>query len=583
MNKRLLVCLLVLALTSTALAQPTDDAKFATDTRDYLQRLEKLGFAGVVLVARSGGPVFAEGFGLADRERKTRWTPATVSCIGSITKQFTAAAILKLAEEGRLRVDDPLTKHFEGVPDDKRAITLHQLLTHSSGIVDLDGAGDWDPIGREEFVKRAFAQPLAFQPGKGYEYSNAGYSLLGAIIEKLSGMSYERHMRERFFVPLGLYDTGYILAPWGEGRLAQGYREAELWGTTLGRPMADDGPYWVLRANGGIHMTAWDMLRWTRALLEGRALSAESRKQLWEPHVREGEASDSSYGYGWAVQQHGGMKVVTHNGSNGIFFADLALIPDANAVIFLMTNVYSGNRYAGRLLEQIGFRFAAGRAYPDVPRIVATDPERLRALAGEWTLTGGGRMRATADGDALVVEPLDPRAFARLLSTTAQDDADRKLADQRGQHVLAAMRAVLARDFAPLQRLYGSGVTLERVTQNWTTRLRELAERRGTLQRAEWIGTARRGGEHFILIRFHGERGTEDVTFIWQAAPTGNLLGLSGSGLPPRLRFLPEASGGWAAFERRSGESVPLKVDGARLTVGRGDLAVTAENTKGRE
>jgi CubicO group peptidase (beta-lactamase class C family) len=158
----------VFSLSSSA--ELTPDAQFAADTRSYLQRLEKFGFSGVVLVARNGNPIFAQGFGLADRERGVPWTPATVSDIGSITKQLTAAAILKLQEENRLTLNDPLTKHFTGVPEDKRAITLHQLLTHSSGIVDLDGAGDWDPILRDEFVTRIFAQPLAFAPGTSYRY-----------------------------------------------------------------------------------------------------------------------------------------------------------------------------------------------------------------------------------------------------------------------------------------------------------------------------------------------------------------------------------------------------------------------------
>ena len=388
-------------------APAAGDAAFVAETREYLGRLAKLGFAGVVLVARNGAPLLAEGYGLADRERGIAWGPGTVSDIGSITKQFTAAAILSLAEEGRLKVTDPLTAHFEGVPEDKRAITLHQLLTHSSGIVDLEGEGDWDPILRDEFVRRIFAQPLAFPPGGGYEYSNAGYSLLGAIVERLSGGSYERFVRERLFLPHGLYETGYVLAGWGDGRMAQGYEGAEKWGTTLDRPLAEDGPFWVLRANGGIHTTAYDMLRWAEALLAGRVLSAASREQLWTPHVAEEQGGDSFYGYGWAVQDVEGFRVVTHNGGNGVFFADLALVPNAGIVVFLQTNVAAGKPYVQQLLGRIGFRLAAGRPYPEVPNVVPADPAHLAALAGDWTLADGGRLRATAEADALLLEPLD--------------------------------------------------------------------------------------------------------------------------------------------------------------------------------
>jgi CubicO group peptidase (beta-lactamase class C family) len=184
--------LAALALALVAGAPSADDARFAAETRAHFARLEKLGFAGVVLVARGREPFLAEGFGLADRERGIRWSPATVSTVGSITKQFTAAAVLLLVEDGRLSLDDALPKHFDDVPADKRGITIHHLLTHSSGITDLPGVGDWDPIGREDFARRALGAPLAFGPGQGYEHSNAGYSLLGAVIEKLSGLPYER-------------------------------------------------------------------------------------------------------------------------------------------------------------------------------------------------------------------------------------------------------------------------------------------------------------------------------------------------------------------------------------------------------
>jgi CubicO group peptidase (beta-lactamase class C family) len=574
---RMVPCVLALFLVASASAQPAGDAQFVADTREYLQRLETLGFAGSVLVARGGKPLIAEGFGMADRERNLPWNPASIGDIGSITKQFTGAAILALAEDGKLAVKDPITKFFDDVPEDKEAITVHQLLTHSSGILDLPGLGDWDPIGREEFVRRALAEPLAFEPGARYDYSNAGYSLLGAIIEQLTGTSWEAHMRELFFEPLGLYDTGYILAPWGEARLAQGYRGEDLWGTTVGRAMADDGPYWVLRANGGIHMPLWDMLRWTSALAEGRILSAESRKLLWEPHVREGADAPSFYGYGWVVMEIGGIKLVGHNGGNGTFFADLALIPETNTVIFLMTNVASGNRYTNGMLEQILFRLLEGRSYPEVPRVVPVDPARAAALAGPWILAGGGRLQATVERDALVVEPRDPSAFAVLLSTTPQSEADRILADQRSEQILPALRAMLKSDFVPLHRLYGGAVTIERLTSSWTTRLSSAAERIGPLQDASLIGVARRGERDFLLVRVRGERGVQDYTFVWNAAPDGRILGISTTGIEPRLRFQPEASGGWAAFDRSSGASVPMRVEEGRLVIGRGDAAVGAD------
>lgn len=577
-----LAAALVLAA-APASAQP-DDAAFAADTRDYLERLETLGFAGVVLVARGDRPVLAEGYGLADRERGIRWTPGTVSTVGSLTKQYTGATILALAEEGRLRLDDPLSAHLENVPEDKRAITLHQLLTHSSGIGNLQGAGDWDPIGREEFAAAALAQPLAFRPGTGYDYSNAGYSLLGAVVEKLTGGSYEEYLRRRFLLPLGLYETGYVLAGWGDStRLAQGYRGNEPWGTVLGRPMADDGPYWVLRANGGIHTTAWDMLRWSRALLEGRALSAASRQLLWAPHVREGEGADSHYGYGWvAMELPDGTEVVTHNGGNGIFFADLALVPEHGVTVFLMTNVAAANGFVGGLLGQIGERLIAGEPYPDVPRIVPGQSGRLAPLAGEWAFAEGGRLRATVVGEALRVEPLDAGGFARLMSNEPLPPPAIARHGERTRRIGEAARALLAGDVGPLHRLYGEGaVTRERLEEAWSGRLAGFVERHGPSRGIEVVGTALRGGRDETLVRFLGERGAETVTFVWSgAAGDGSLRGISPRGDPGWLEFRPEASGGLAAWDGDRGTADRLRPDGVepdlRLVFGDGDAARTA-------
>ncbi|MDH4038917.1 MAG: beta-lactamase family protein, partial [Candidatus Krumholzibacteria bacterium] len=319
-----LLLMLVLSLAGPAAGAGIDDRIPALET--YLDRLENLGFAGSVLVAEGDRTLLASGYGLADRATARPWTPQTVSTIGSITKQFTGAAILALSDDGRLSVSDPITKYFSDVPSDKQSITLHQLLTHSSGIMNLEGVGDFDAISRDEFVRRAMAQELAFPPGEGYEYSNAGYSLLGAIIEQLTGASYETFVRERFFLPAGMKDTGYILPDFDMQRVAQGYEGDETWGTVLEHPMADDGPYWVLRANGGIHSTVEDMNRWAQYLLSGKALSPASMKAYWSPQVDEG-GGDSFYGYGWVVIDKDGTRIITHNGGNGIFFADMLIVP----------------------------------------------------------------------------------------------------------------------------------------------------------------------------------------------------------------------------------------------------------------
>ena len=558
---------------ASGVAAQDPDAAFVTETRAYLDRLEKLGLAGVVLIAVNGDPILAEGYGLADRQLGVRWSPATVSTIGSITKQFTGAAILLLEEEGRLSVQDPITKYFDDVPADKRSITLHHLLTHSSGIVDLAGLDDWDPVGREEFVRRAMDQPLEFLPGEGYEYSNAGYSLLGAIIEQLTGDSYERFVRDRLFAPNGMYETGYVLPAWGDGRMAQGYSKGERWGTVLGRPLDDDGPYWVLRANGGIHSTAYDMLRWAQALIDGRVLSPQSMAKYWAPHVSEG--GDTHYGYGWVIMTVADdRKVVTHNGGNGIFFADMAIVPDAGLVVFLQTNVVADLPVAERLLEQIGMRRAAGEPYPEVPDVVEAAAEDLAALAGEYRLAGG-TLRVTADGQNLFIGSAGRQAFAYLHSTR-RVDMDR--AERMSARIDQIVTAYLAGNFTPQYEAYGRRTSIERLESGWRESLREWEDEHGPLRGHEILGSTMRPGRDVTVVRFLFEHGHADRAYVWTDGAQERLLGYSRRGLDPRLRFVPVTGGAFASWDRMTGASKPLRFEpgreGVGLTLGAGDQAV---------
>jgi CubicO group peptidase (beta-lactamase class C family) len=530
----------------------------AAETRNYLRRLEKLGFAGVVLVARGAAPLFADGFGLADRERGLRWTPATVSTVGSITKQFTAAAILKLEEEGKLSVSDPISRYFPHVPADKAGITLHNLLTHSSGLSDPD-LGDFEPVTLADYLRMVFATPLRIAPGTGYSYENANFSLLGAIIEELSGESYEEFVRERLFLPNGMYETGYKLPLWGEGRLAQGYLAGKPWGTILGRPMAADGPYWALRANGGIHTTAYDMLRWARALLEGRALTPASMKKLWAPYSNEG--GGTYYGYGWSIAKApDGAKIVTHNGGNGIYFADLAIMPDTGLVVFLMTNVISENRSANALLQQLGLRFHAGTPYPAIPEIVDMNEAAMAAYVGTYRMeeegsvargravavrgakgrgaagVGPGGFRVTQEGGALFIEAEGGKAFDALNSVRAAEPGRLDRLNRLTDRIIAEN---LRGEFGPIFKAYGGHVPIERLKASWADSFKALEKDHGRFLRYEVLGTARTEERDETVVRFAYEKGHADMTYVWDLDVEGRLLGRSARGLKARMRLYP--------------------------------------------
>lgn len=303
-----------------------------------MARAASAGFSGNVLITKGASTIFEKSYGFANREKKIACDASTVFDIGSITKQFTAAAILKLETAGKLSTADTLEKHFSNIPEEQRNITIHQLLIHTAGYPDEIGR-DYEEIGRDAFLERAFHTKLESLPGKIHHYSNVGYSILAAIIEKKSGAGYESYLQKELFHPAGMTQTGYRLPKWSEAAVARGYRKDADWGTPLDKKWDKDGPWWNLRGNGGILSTARDMQRWHAALLTNKILTDDARKRMFTPHVPEGPGGISFYGYGWSIvpKSPGGM-LITHNGGNGVFFADLYRFVDRDLFIFIATN-----------------------------------------------------------------------------------------------------------------------------------------------------------------------------------------------------------------------------------------------------
>jgi CubicO group peptidase (beta-lactamase class C family) len=326
----------VLACSPAPPRQPPSDP-----VGDYLARTLPDGFSGTVLAGRGGDITYCEGFGLADRDAGTAATCDTVYDVMSITKQFTAAAVLKLEMMGELRVTDPIGTHLGPVPADKRRITLHHLLTHTSGLA--EGLGDdYDVLSREDMLSGTLASRLVATPGEEFHYSNLGYSVLAAVVEKASGLGYEQFLARHLFSPAGMRDTGYVIPHWSQERIAVEYDET---GTSQGRPndhpWAQDGPHWNLRGNGGMLSTARDMFRWHQALTDDTVLSASARQKLFTPQVRIPD-TDMGYAYGWAVLDTAHGKVAWHNGGNDWSLANYAReLPDGAMTYWVSNQAYT--------------------------------------------------------------------------------------------------------------------------------------------------------------------------------------------------------------------------------------------------
>ncbi len=307
----------------------------------YLETGTENGFAGAIAVIKSGEVIINKGYGIANRNTKSLNNPNTIFDIGSNTKQFTATAVLKLVESGKIRLTDSLNTYFKNIPEDKKSITIHQLLSHSSGLVDAIGR-DFTRVSKEDFLQQLFATKLLFKPGEKYSYSNTGYSILGIIIESVSNQSYEAFLNEYLFAPAGMQQTGYLLPKWNSEQIAWSYNRGILEDESpIIKYQKDDGISWHLKANGGINSTQNDMILWYNALKFNKIISNESFGKMTTPYA-EYPSGKLSYGYGWTVKfLNGSIKRIAHNGSNGAYSHSLIWYPEKDIYIVYATNVNS--------------------------------------------------------------------------------------------------------------------------------------------------------------------------------------------------------------------------------------------------
>lgn len=262
------------------------------DIQQELERLEEEGLSGVLRLRYEGEILMHEAYGWRDRRGNEPMTTDTGFDIGSITKPITDATVLKLEEQGELSTNDTLGEFFRSVPEDKRDITIQQLLEHRSGLPEYLG-DDYELVNREEALERIFEEPLEFSPGSEEAYSNAGYSLLAMVIEEATGESYEQAVRQAVLEPADTAEIGYILPGWTEENLAVGYTTfwwfERRWGTPLDKSWLEDGPSWTLRGNGGMLATAQQLARWFDAVYTGDVLGPEALDAFYELNGGEAE------------------------------------------------------------------------------------------------------------------------------------------------------------------------------------------------------------------------------------------------------------------------------------------------------
>lgn len=348
---------------------------------EYMKAVIRVnGFSGTVLIARDGKPIVSRGYGMANIELGVPNTPETIFRLGSVTKQFTAMSIMMLQERGKLNVNDAMCKYIAACPDAWKPITIRNLLTHTSGITNYTGFPDFAkttilPITPIEMTDRLKKEPLEFTPGEKFAYSNSGYFLLGAIIEKVSGKPYADFLQENIFTPLGMRSTGYDDPLRIIMHRAAGYQIRS--GKVINASYMDmTVPY----AAGSLYSTTGDLLIWDQALYTEKLVSKRSLDEIFTPW--KGEAG---YGFGWGISKKFDRREISHGGGIYGFATQIARYPDDRVTVVVLSNIQSAP--AGTIADNLAaIVFGAAYETPKERIAIALDQKILEKYTGEYQI-----------------------------------------------------------------------------------------------------------------------------------------------------------------------------------------------------
>ena len=389
---------------STAKANPLSTILVATD----FQKLDQIcsGYykadqpGATVIVVKDGQTLLRKAYGLANVANKESLQAEHVMRFGSITKQFTAVAILQLVEEHKIALNDTLSKFFPDYPEMGKSVTVEHLLTHSSGIPSYTEKPGFEAkmladISVSDMLDSIKNDPLEFEPGTNFKYNNSGYFILGAIIEKVSHENYANYMARHIFTPLGLNNTAYEGHERSMQVRAQGYSQPEG-GFVPSVKISMTQPY----AAGSITSTVDDMAKWDAAITAGKLLKENSWKRAFTSYkLKNGQ--DTNYGYGWAIGQFEGKTLISHGGGIPGFSTFALRLPQDKVYVAVLNNADSGLPQP----EMIAARLAAsviGKSIPEF-KVVKVDEKVLDQYAGVYHIDDKNRRLFVREGNKLVM------------------------------------------------------------------------------------------------------------------------------------------------------------------------------------
>lgn len=310
-----------------------------------------------LLVSRGGKIVQSQGFGLANVELQVPVKPETIFQSGSVGKQFTATAVMMLAEESKIQLDDPLTKYFSDAPASWKEVTVRELLSHTAGFgdypKDFDFRKDWT---EPELLKLVESIPLAYPPGTKWDYSNLGYLTLGILIHHLTGEFYGDFLQQRIFQPLGMETTRIISEADIVPNRAAGYRlvKGELKNQEWVAPAINT------TADGSLYFSVLDLSKWDAALYGDKLLKRSSLEQMWTPaKLTNGQPNKEGYGFGWFIGERHGHRVIGHDGAWQGFESAIARYVDDHLTVVVLANLEEAE--PGEIAEKVAEIYLEGQ------------------------------------------------------------------------------------------------------------------------------------------------------------------------------------------------------------------------------
>lgn len=567
---------------------------------DYFQKAAGLGFSGAVLATKDGDLLLRKGYGWAHVKRRIPIGPDTIFDIGSGVKSFTATAIMQLEEQGKLNTSDLMSKYIKNVPTDKKGITIHQLLTHTSGLnfdyfYDQATPAEREIIrDRENYVKGVLGYRLAFRPGEGRTYSNTGFSLLAVIIENVSGEGYEQYVREHLFRPAGMTETGYYI-PRNLRRVARGYNDGD---TDYGYPWETqwDGkrPLWDLMGNGGMLTTLGDVHKWMVAIKGDKIVSQKSKDKMFQVYYPK-----SDQGYGWNVWQTQGRPYVYRAGDAvpQAWNVEFRWYKDDDLIAVVLTNkrVRAGSirRYAMPHLVDITL---FGNP-PQLPAFAKVNQAKLRRFEGIYKLESGGFFRVKASEaatghstpkDILVISGQGQQAIDLLFSAN-QLPGLTKLEVELSDKTKRFIEALQSRDINALRVILPENSSPEDALKRWN----DFVKQNGELESFEVLGTSplnQTGVQTFVRLTFKRTDSVYKVTWRdkklseqeedrLQPAITA-FLRKSFVMDPLNLAFLPQSETDFATYDLFKGRTIKASFTQDKLVIHTKNGDVVAQKVK---